>query len=260
MVKKKNTVESKLLAETMDSDTLEDKAEKEDLLIESECDKVSEMVKMSYKKLTAGHAIVRQKFAIIYAIVLGMMFFGGLTMIILYGFVYWGREGAALGFIGIVPVAFAIGISVVVFQTCHKLFDVYFCKFNGKRIIFYVNKKYSILYKSRTDIICINNYTGQEIKYTPDDFMNIKLGFNRLVGILVAKKFKNGYKIRTKQFKRFSISRFNGNSTLWIYNDMTPKKILIGESYIYKFKIIDVGFAENSQEIAMLLEKFKLHL
>ena len=260
MDKKTHTVKEKLLAETIDSYTLEDKAEKEELLIESECDKTSEMVKKSYKKITAGYAIVRQKFAIIYAIVLGMLFFGGLTIIILYGFIYWGREGSFMGFIGIIPVFASIVTSIFVYHRCYKLFDVYFCRLNGKRIIFYVNKKYSILYKSRTDYICINNFTGQEIKYTLDDFMNIKLGFNRLVGKMAANKRKNGYKIKTKEFKYFSVSRFNGNSTLWIYNDLTPHKILIGDSYIYEFKIVDDSFAEKSPRIAMLLDKFRSYL
>lgn len=260
MDKKKQTVEAELLAEAIDGYTLEDKAEKEELLIDSERDKVSEMVKNSYKKLTAGHAIVRQKFAVIYAIVLGMLFFGGLTMIILYGFIYWGREGSFMGFIGILPVIVSITASIFVYHRCYKLFDVYFCRLNGKRIIFYVNKKYSILYKSRTDYICLNNSTGQEIKYTLDDFMNIKMGFNRLVGKMVANKLKNGYKIKTKDFKYFSVSQYSGNSTLWIYNDLTPKKILIGDSYIYEFKIVDDSFAEKSPEIAKLLDKFRLYL
>lgn len=258
MNKKKQTVEAKLLAETMDGDTLEDKAEKEELLIENESDKVSEMVKNSYKKLTAGHAIVRQRFTIICAIVPSMMFLVGLTMIILYGFIYWGREGSSWGFIGIIPVIASIAAGIFVYRQCYKLFDVYFCRYKGRRIVFYVNKKYSILYRSRTDYICINNFTSQEIKYELEDFMNIKMGFNQFVGKMVAKKCKNGYKIRTKEFKYFSV--FSGNSKLWIDNDLTPKKILIGDTYIYEFKTTNDSFVGNLPEIEMLLDKFSLYL
>lgn len=261
MDKKKLTVEANLLDEAMDADTLEDKTEKEKLIIENvKSDLASEAVKISYKKLTAGHAIVRQKFSLIYIIVIGMLFFGGLTMIILYGFVYWGREGAAIGFIGVVPVIFSIVLSIIVYHKCYKLFDVYFCKFNGKRIIFYVNRKFSILYKNRKEYICVNNFTGQEIEYALDDFMNIKMGFNRFVGRMVAEKRKTGYLIKTKEFKYFTLSRFSGNSKLQLYNDLTPKKILIGDCYIYKFDKIDDNFAIESPEFEKLLNKFEAFL
>lgn len=262
MDKKKRTVEEILLSEAMDSSTLEDKAEKEELLIENEYDKVSEMVKNSYKKLTAGHAIVRQRFAVIYAIVLGMFYLCGLITIIFYGIIYRDSEGSYIAVIcgGIVPIIIAIVMTIVVYHDCYKLFDAYFCKCKGKRIIFYVNRKYSILYKSRKDYVCINNITGQKTKYTLEDFMNVKMGFNHLIGKMVATKRKNGYKIKTKEFKRFSVSQFSGNSTLWTNDDLTPKKILIGDSDIYEFKTINDSFAENSTEIKMLLDKFKTYL
>lgn len=260
MNKKKQTIEAKLLAEAMDADTLEDKAETEELSIGHEQSKASGIIKASYKKLTAGHAIVRQKFAAIYAIVLGMLFCGGMTFIILYGIIYWGREGAAVGFIGIVPVAFSIACGVLVYRRCRKLFDVYFCSFNGKRVIFYVNRKFSIMYKNRKEYVCINNFTGSETEYALDDFMNIKMGFNRFIGKMTVKKRKSGYLIKTKEFKYFTVSRFGGNSKLWVYDDFTPKKILTGDSYIYEFKTIDGSFAGNSPHIATLWGKFGLNL
>ena len=260
MRKNKNSVERQLLSEAMDADTLEDKAETEELLIETEENDISAMVRNSYKNLSAGHAIIREKVFAISVIVLGFMFIGGLTVLILYGFVYWGMEGHFVGFIGIIPVAVSIVTGIFVFKRCYKIFDVYFFNYKGKRIIFYVNKKFSILYKNRTACTCINNFTGNEVKYTPDDFMNIKLGFNRFVGKMTAKKRKDGYLIKTKEFKRFTVSQFSGNSKLWIDKDLKPKKILLGEKDIYKFKLIDKDFAETSPEIAQLMTKFSNYL
>lgn len=243
----------------MDTETLDDKAEKEELLLECDTDKASEIVKNSYKKITAGRAIVRQKFFLIYAIVLGMFFIVSLTMIILYGLV-WGRENCYMGFIGVLPLCVAIGMSIFVYKKTHKLFDVYFFRYKGKRIVFYVNKRYSILYRSRTDFICINNYSGKTENFTLDTFMNIKLGFSRMIGKMSIKKRQSGYVIKTKEFKYFTVSQFSGNSKLWLDNDFNPKKILIGGVYIYEFRCIDKDFAEKSPEIAMLLDKFGTYI
>ena len=139
-----------------------------------------------------------------------------------------------MGYIGFLPIVVAICLIIFVFYKCFKIYDVYYFQNKGKRIILYINKKYTIIYKSRNDLICFDNKTKRVCEYELDDFMNIKFGYNRMCGNMKTKKSKNGYKIQTVIAWKIKISKPTDKSVLWVDNDMNPKKILIGNKYIYK--------------------------
>ena len=210
-----------------------------------------EIVKSSYKKLNTGRAVVREKLFPIYIIVLTAFFVVGIGLII-YGIVYRENEGAAMGYIGFLPIIVAACLIVFVFYRCYKIYDVYYFQAEGKRTVLYINKKYTIIYKSRNDFVCFNNKAKSVCEYDPDDFMNKKFGYNRMHGDMRSKKIKNGYKIQTVSPWKKKISRGTDKSVLWVDNDMNPKKILIGNKYIYKFINLDSFSLKLPEELLRL--------
>jgi hypothetical protein len=238
-VKKNKTdkinIEKKLLLEEMDPITLEDIPETDDLDLEGSSISAANLVKASYSNLQSGKAIVREK-AVIIVLIGTMAIIGMGVWFIVYGIINYSHYPQYVFFSACISGAFistiAGGVLIFVCKRYIKLFDVYFFRQKGKYIIFYQNSKYTVYYRNRTEEVCINNKKRIEKRYSDDIgdiFMNAKLGFNRMIGEMKVKETKQEYKIKTKGSKMY------GKTTLWLDNDMNPKKILISGICIYKF-------------------------
>lgn len=251
--RKELELEEKLILEEYDPVTLEDRAEDERLLIEDESEhereQAAQIVKDTYSKVTNGHAIVREHLKPI-AIIVMCVFLVVVPILFISFFIInkWWQNGAmifACIFFSCVSILVAYFIVYRGFiKNTKKLFDVYYFQQDKKRIIIYQNKKYTIYYRNRKEIVSIENKTKKLIKdYERADCMNLKLGFNSLVGELQYNKLKRGgYEIWTPA--RYDTSTqlhvFSGYASLQVDEEYNPIKIFIGggryTSYIYDFK------------------------
>lgn len=256
--KNQQELEKILIEEEYDPVTLEERPEDERLLLDNangESEKISaeQMVKMAYAKVDNGYAIVREHLKPIGIIV--MCVFLAVPILFLTFFIInkWWQNGvmifACLFFsCGAILVAYLIVYRGFIKDT-KKLFDVYYFQQGKKRIVIYQNRKYTIYYRNRKELICIENKTKKWVKnYERADCMNLKLGFNSLVGDLQCKRNKKGgFEIWTPA--RYDTSTqlhiFSGFASLKIDGENNPVKILIGggsyTSYIYEFRN-DVNF------------------
>ncbi len=141
-------------------------------------------------------------------------------------------------------IAAACMLYFVFLRTSRKLFDIYYFQQGKKRIIIYQNKKYTIYYRNRKEFVCIENKTRKwNERYIRDEFMNLRLGFNTLVGELNCQKLKKGgYGIWTPV--RYStatyLHSFSGYASLRVDDEYNPIHLFIDGgvsiSYIYDFK------------------------
>jgi hypothetical protein len=228
----KINIEKKLLLEQMDPITLEDIPESDDLDLEGSSVSAANLVKTAYGNLQSGRAIVRCKGGVFMWIwIIGAFAWSsvGIWLMVRFGIIYYNPDGSSLGFYiaGGISIIF-IGAAIWAWKRCIKLFDVYFFRHKGKNILFYQNSKYTVYYRNRTEVIYIRNKNRVGKKDSADDFMNLKFFFNHMIGVMKVKEKKNGYKIKTKPTN-------SEQATLWIDKDMHPKKILIGDAFIYEF-------------------------
>ncbi len=252
--RKQQELEKKLILEEYDSKTLEDRAEDEQLLsdtldeIETDQKFAFDIVKKAYGKITNGHAIIRTQFSLF--VLFGVILFGigsPTFLITMYIVKKWWLESGMLFCVLVFStgsIGAAIGMYWVFLRTAKKLFDIYYFQQGRKRIIIYQNYKYTIYYRNRKEFVCIENKTKKWIKdYGRDDFMNLRLGFNSLVGDLKYQKLKGGgYGIWTPA--RYSTATqmhiFSGYATLKVDDEFNPIRLFIDggrhTSYIYDFK------------------------
>lgn len=265
---KEQELEKKLIEEEYDPITLEERAEDEHLLLEetdSESSRIqaSQMVKTSYSKVNNGYAIIREHlkfFAIIVMIVFLAVPILLLTFLILNK---WWQSGVMIFMCIFFSCGAISGAYFIIYRgfvkDTKKLFDVYYFQQGKKRIIIYQNNKYTIYYRNRKEFICIENKTKKWVEdYERADFMNLKLGFNSLVGNLQYRKLKKGgFEIWTPA--RYDTSTqlhiFSGYASLNIDDKYNPIKVFIGggryTSYIYDFK--------NDKEFKVIVPKEMLY-
>lgn len=241
-------LEKKLILEEYDPETTGDRAEDENLLLDDGCEQASAIVKAAYKKLENGHAIVRQQLSLF--VCFGVFLFGvGVPafFFIMFFVEQWWKEGGMIFAVIVFPCA-SIGAAIALYhfflKGAKKLFDIYYFRQDGKRIIIYRNKKYTVYYRSRKELVCIENKTGKWIEnYGREDFMNLKLGFNMLVGDLKYQKFKRGgYGVWTPaRYETASgLHTHSGYASLRVDGDYNPVSIFIDggryTSYTIDFK------------------------
>ncbi len=234
---KQQELEKKLILEEYNPITLEDRAENEQLLLDTETvncknEYAADLVRNSYSKLKNGHAIVRTQFSLF--ILFGVIIFGlGIPAFFITMYItqkWWNINGTlfcvlffSLGFMGA-----AFGLYWVFLRTSKKLFDVYYFQQGKKRIIIYQNNKHTIYYRNRKEFVCIENKTKKSINdYGRDNFMNLKLGFNFLVGNLQLKKLKKGgYFVWTpvRYSTATKLRNFTGYASLKIDNELKSQK------------------------------------
>lgn len=251
---KQQELEKKLILEEYDPITLEDCAEDEQLLSdtwdESEKDQrfAVDLAKKAYGKITNGHAIIRTQFSLF--VLFGVILFGigtptfFVTLCTVKKLWFNGAMIFATLFFSTGSIGAAIGMYWVFLRTAKKLFDIYYFQQGRKRIIIYQNYKYTIYYRNRKEFVCIENKTKKWIEdYGRDDFMNLRLGFNSLVGDLKYQKLKGGgYGIWTQARYRTTtqMHMFSGYATLKVDDEFNPKRLFIDggrhTSYIYDFK------------------------
>lgn len=238
-----------LIEEEYDPATLEERPEDEHLLLEeSDSIQAAKIVKNAYSKIMSGYATVREHLTPIGIIV--MCVFLAVPILFLTFFIInrWWQNGAMI----FACIFFSCGSILVAYFICYKgfikntkkLFDVYYFQQGKKRIIIYRNNKYTIYYRNRKEFVCIENKTKKRFKnYERADYMNLKLGFNSLVGDLQYKRLKKGgFEIWTPA--RYDTSTqmhiFSGYASLTVDDDYNPIKVFIGggshTSYIYEFK------------------------
>lgn len=251
---KQQELEEKLIIEEYDPVTLEERAEDEHLLLEKANDESgkiqpAQMVKIAYGKISNGYATVREHLKPI-AIIVFFVFLLAVPILFLTFFIinkWWQSVGLSFACI-----FFSCGSILAAYFICYrgfikntkKLFDVYYFQQDKKRIIIYQNNKHTVYYRNRKELVCIENKTKKWVKnYERSDCMNLKLGFNSLVGDLKCKRNKKGgFEIWTPA--RYDTSTqlhvFSGYASLKIDDENNPVKVFIGggsyTSYIYEFK------------------------
>lgn len=250
---KQQELEKKLIEEEYDPVTLEERAEDEHLLldeVDSEIGRkeVAHIVKTSYGNIVNGYAIVREHLNPIGIIVTCVFLAVPILFLTFFIINKWWQNGAMI----FACIFFSCGSILVAYFICYrgfikntgKLFDVYYFQQGKKRIIIYRNKKYTIYYRNRKELVCIENTTRKWVEsYERSDFMNLKLGFNSMVGDLQCRKLKKGgFEIWTPA--RYDTSTqmhiFSGYASLTVDDEYKPVKVFIGggrfTSYIYEFK------------------------
>lgn len=273
--KNQQELEKLLIEKEYDPDTLEERSEDEHLLLE-ESDIVgnqiqaAKIVKNAYCKVDNGYAIVREHLPPIAIIV--MCIFLAIPMLFLTFFIInkWWQNSAMI----FACLFFSCGAILAAYFICYrgfikntkKLFDVYYFQQNNKRIIIYQNKKYTIYYRNRKELVCMENKTKKWVEsYERADCMNLKLGFNSLVGDLKYKKSKKGgFEIWTPA--RYDTSTqlhvFSGYASLTVDDNYNPIKIFIGggryTSYIYEFKNIKEFKVNVPKEMLTVCEKLNI--
>ncbi len=257
--KKRQELEEKLILEEYNPVTLEELAESEQLLLEKANDEngkiqPTQMVKAAYGKIDNGYATVREHLSPI-TIIVFFVFLLAVPMLFLTFFIInkWWESGGLSFMCLLFSCGSILGAYFIIYRgfikNTKKLFDVYYFQQDKKRIIIYQNNKYTIYYRNRKELICIENKTKKWVEnYERADCMNLKLGFNSLVGDLKCKRNKKGgFEIWTPA--RYDTSTqlhvFSGFASLKIDDENNPVKIFIGggryTSYIYEFKN-DVDF------------------
>lgn len=246
--KERQKLEQKIIEDTYDPVTLEDVAEKEKLLIEDEYSEPANIVKKAYKNLKNGHAFISKPFS--YIVLIGMCMFAAIGVFFLYLIIkdlIDGKIEVVLIFCELIFAFALFGTDVImyrVFIKSHKkLFDVYYFEQDKKRIIIFQNKKYTVYYRNRKEVVCINNKTREwDADYGYEDYMNLRLGFNGLVGNLKLDKRKNGdFVVWTPaRYKTASgLHTTNGYASLRCDSNFFPKRVIIGggsnEDHIYNF-------------------------
>ncbi len=272
---KQQELEKNLIEEEYDPITLEDRSEDEQLLL-NEVDgdigqkEISHIVKTAYGNVVNGYAIVREHLTPVVIIV--MCAFLAVPILFLSFFIInrWWQNGAmtfACVFFSCasVLVAYFIGYRCFIKNT-KKLFDVYYFQQGKKRIIIYQNNKYTIYYRNRKEFICIENKTKKWVEdYERADCMNLKLGFNSLVGDLKCRKIrKGGFEIWTpaRYDTSTQIHTFSGYASLIVDDKYKPIKVFIGggrfTSYIYEFKNTNNFKVNVPQEMLTVCEKLNI--
>lgn len=271
--RKQQELEEKLILEEYDPETQEEKAEDESLLIGDEKNDVTEreraasIVKEAYKKITCGHAIIRTQFS--YFVLFGVVFFGLAIPIFFIVMCITGKWFTiAEIFVVFICCAASWGGAYMLYwvflRTTKKFFDIYYFQQNKKRIIIYQNYKYTIYYRNRKELVCIENKTHKWIeRYVRDDFMNLKLGFNALVGELKYQKLKKGgYGIWTPA--RYStatqLHSFSGYASLRVDEEYNPIRLFIdGEAILFKINTErgDINNYDNLVVINSLMDSHK---
>lgn len=251
---KQQELEKKLIEDEYDPITLEEHAENECLLlVESNINinqkEISRIVKTAYGKIINGHAVVREHLTPIVIIVM-CVFLVVVPILFISFFIInkWWQNGAmifACLFFSCVSILAAYFIVYRGFiKNTKKLFDVYYFQQGKKRIVIYQNHKYTVYYRNRKELVCVENKTKRWVKdYERADYMNLKLGFNSLVGDLKYQKLKKGgFEIWTpaRYDTSTQIHIFSGYASLIVDDEYNPIKVFIGggryTSYIYEFK------------------------
>ena len=246
---KQKNLEKMLIEEEYDPVTLEERSEDERLLLEeSDSVQAAKMVKNAYSKIVNGYATVREHLKPIGIIV--MCVFLAVPILFLSFFIInkWWENGAMM----FACIFFSCGSILAAYFICYrgfikntkKLFGVYYFQQRKKRIVIYRNSKYTIYYRNRKEFVCVENKTKKRCEsYDRADCMNLKFGFNSLVGDLKYRKLKKGgFEIWTPA--RYDTSTqmhiFFFFSSLTVDDDYNPIKVFIGggryTSYIYEFK------------------------
>ncbi len=246
-------LEKELLLEEYDPETLEERAENERLLLDESDHEINQkeiahIVKTAYGKIVNGRAIVRERLNSIAVIVMCVFLIVPILFLSFFIINKWWQNGAMIFACIFFSCASILVAYFIVYRgflkNTKKLFDVYYFQCGKKRIIIYRNNKYTIYYRNRKEIVCIENKTNKWVKdYERADCMNLKLGFHSLVGDLKYRKLrKGGFEIWTPA--RYDTSTqmhvFSGYASLTVDNNCNPIKIFIGggryTSYIYDFK------------------------
>lgn len=253
--RKQQELEKKLVLEEYDPVTLKDRAEDEHLLIEEEKneseqerEQAVQIVKEVYKKIIDGHAVIRTQLSII--VIINELVFGLVLPVfftVLFFVQKWYIDSAQIfGFLFLLGGCFGgafIGYWFFL-RTVKKLFDVYYFQQGKKRIIIYQNYKHTIYYRNRKELICIENKSKRWVEdYGRDDFMNLKLGFNSLVGDLQYQNLKRGGYIvwsPERYNTATNLYRFSGYASLRVDENNNPVRLFVdggrNTSYIYDFK------------------------
>jgi hypothetical protein len=260
---KQQELEEILIEEEYDPVTLKERSEDEHLLEETfdkyGQKKVAQMVKTAYGKVVNGYAIVREHLTPL--AIIAMCVFLAVPILFLTFFIKnrWWQNGSMIFACAFFSCGSILAAYFIVYRgfikNTKKLFDVYYFQQGKKRIIIYQNNKYTIYYRSRKEFICVENKTKKWVKdYERADCMNLKLGFNSLVGDLKYRKLKKGgFKIWTPA--RYDTSTqlhvFSGYASLTVDDENYPIKVFIAggryTSYIYSFK--------NDLEFKVMLPK-----
>ncbi|MDR2046412.1 MAG: DUF308 domain-containing protein [Clostridiales bacterium] len=195
----------------------------------------SELVRLSYSKLRSCRAVVSEKISVVTVVGLAYMILGALA-VIGYGCQYRYRGGSFIALItGGFILILAGGVLIFLIKRYTNISDAYLLRRNGKNIVFYINKKYTIYYCGGNGLVCVDNRRNIEKEYFRDDFMSAKLGYGRMTGNMEASPARDGgYKIKTARVGRMT-SRLSGKSVLWIDKESLPIKILTADGYVYKF-------------------------
>ena len=193
---KQKNLEKMLIEEEYDPVTLEERSEDERLLLEeSDSVQAAKMVKNAYSKIVNGYATVREHLKPIGIIV--MCVFLAVPILFLSFFIInkWWENGAMM----FACIFFSCGSILAAYFICYrgfikntkKLFGVYYFQQRKKRIVIYRNSKYTIYYRNRKEFVCVENKTKKRCEsYDRADCMNLKFGFNSLVGDLKYRKLK----------------------------------------------------------------------
>ncbi len=267
-------LEKNLILEEYDPETQAERAEDEQLILEKVSNandlQPTKVVKYAYGKINNGHAIVREHLTPLAIIVLCV--FLAVPILFFTFFIinqWWSNIGMI--FACLIFSCASICLAYFIVYRCFikdtkKLFDVYYFQQGKKRIIIYQNEKYTVYYRNRKELICIDNKTKKHIEdYERADFMNLKLGFNSLVGDLKYRKLrKGGFEIWTpaRYDTSTQIHIFSGYASLTVDDNYNPIKVFIGggsyTSYIYDFKN-DKGFKVRiPKETISICEKLKI--
>ena len=268
-------LEEMLIVEEYDPVTLDERSEDEHLLLEESNSQGSrtqatKMVKTAYSKVDNGYAIVREHLAPI--AIICMCVFLAVPILFLTFFIInkWWQNGVmffACIFFSCASILVAYFIVYRNFiKNTKKLFDVYYFQQGKKRIIIYQNNKYTIYYRNRKEFVCIENKTKKWVEgYERADSMNLKLGFNSLVGDLKYKKLKKGgFQIwtPTRYDTSTQLHTFSGYTSLTVDEEFNPIKIFIGggsyTSYIYEFKYDKDFKVVAPKEILMVCERLNI--
>lgn len=157
----------------------------------------------------------------------------------------WWQSGALIFAFVLFPSASIAGACMLYFvfmRHVKKWFDVYYFRQGKKRVIIYQCKKFTVYYRNRKELVCIENKSGRWVPdYTYEDFMNLKLGFGSLVGDLHFKELRNGgFAIWTPARYNTSTGLYNRNGYALLSTDKEgkPVKLFINgsPSIIYEFK------------------------
>jgi hypothetical protein len=235
------SIEDIISAQEMDPNTLEDLSEKDNLdenLISGEnCDEASAIIKSAFSKLPQFYANVGIPMD-------GMVYFGLLFMLVcsivamtfgLYGITVKYDDGYLIELLlGIFIFLIASAVFAFVLKRNLSVCRAYYFKDKGKAFVFYISKARTVYYRNRTQIVCIENKTRHvhidyDGKYGAEKYMNLRCGFNRLVGKKRVKRTAAGIKIQTLEFRK------KGNTTLWVDSRNNPIKIIISGDCYYKF-------------------------